>query len=111
MALYETLPGDFSDEHIACIKTCHVEISRTGSATHYEMMDKETGAAFFVIQGHPRMRDQSDYFRIVQLSGEQRMFSPVTIETRGYSKDPSHLAQRAILTAMREFELTVNRLH
>ncbi len=110
MALYETLPSDFSNDRITHLEIRSSEISNTGAATHYEVTDTKTDATFFIIQRNPRVREQSDYFRVIQLTGAQRIFSPATIETRGYSRDPSHLAQRAILTAMQEFELAVNRL-
>lgn len=104
---YDTIPDDFATEDIEALDTAVIPKSKdthSDYATRHRVVDAN-GNEFLVIQENSRKDDMSDHMHVSQSSGEQKIHNPTLITTEMWASGGGSLAQRAVLTAMREFQM------
>lgn len=109
---YPFIPNDFRAGELEGLKVVQLPKdpkAHTDYATRHKVVD-EGGNEFLVIADNTRIDDISDHFHISQLSGDLVIVNPTVIKTEMWPSGGDSLAQRAILTAMREFE-QINAIH
>lgn len=107
MSEYEQIPDDFEPSLLENLEVTNVPRDTSAHSSYRcatKVTDHLTGNEFTVISEDSREGDISDYFTVIQNSGEPVIATPTTIKTEMWPSGGENLVGRAILTAAREFE-------
>ncbi len=107
MSVYESIPDDFESRLMENLEVIHVPKDVKAHSSYRsaaKVIDHLTGNEFTVISEDSRKDVMSDYFTVIQTSGEPVITTPSIIETEMWASGGENVIGRAVLTAAREFE-------